>query len=240
MSSKLGLIAASALGLVVLTGTLAVRPASAQMYTYKDSHGRIHFTDTPRHDGYKAFKPSSKRRSATSVRKADSMATVVARAVKAKAEAKTRPKARRRGKPAVKKRRRGRRRDAWDTAIKRASRDHDVHPALVKAVIHAESAFNPQAVSHVGALGLMQLMPGTAAELGVADPLNPWQNIDGGTRYLKQMMGRFSGDVSLSLAAYNAGPGAVKRHAGIPPYRETQSYVKKVMSLYRRYHADFR
>jgi soluble lytic murein transglycosylase-like protein len=107
-----------------------------------------------------------------------------------------------------------------------------VSPSLVKAVCLAESAMNPQAVSSAGAQGLMQLMPGTARFLDVADPFEPAQSIDGGARYLARQLKAF-GDISLALAAYNAGPGAVKKYQGIPPYTETQRYVKRVMSYYR-------
>jgi len=107
-------------------------------------------------------------------------------------------------------------------------------------VIHVESSFDPRAVSHKGARGLMQLMPTTAGDLGVSDPFNPWQNISGGTRYLQQLVERFDGDLNLSLAAYNAGPGTVERYNGLPPYRVTQHYVKRVLELYRRYDAEFR
>ncbi len=129
---------------------------------------------------------------------------------------------------------------AWDGVIARVSRSRGVHPALIKAVIHVESLFDTRAVSHKGARGLMQLMPATARELGVDDPFNPWQNIDGGTRYLGTLLEKYPGKPKLALAAYNAGPRVVARYAGIPPYRETQAYVRRVMSLYERYHADFR
>ena len=113
-----------------------------------------------------------------------------------------------------------------------AARRHGLDPALVLAVIGVESAFEPGAVSRKGAQGLMQLMPGTAKELGVADALDPAQNVDGGTRYLSSMVEKHDGDLEKALAAYNAGPGAVKRHKGVPPYRETQQYVRKVLNRY--------
>jgi soluble lytic murein transglycosylase len=127
---------------------------------------------------------------------------------------------------------------AWDADILRAGRKLEVSPALVKAVIHAESAFDPDARSRKGASGLMQLMPVTARQMGVQDPFDPAQNILGGTRYLKHLMGRF-GDLELAVAAYNAGPEAVRRHRGVPPYRETRSYVRNVIGLYQQYRRDF-
>lgn len=125
-------------------------------------------------------------------------------------------------------------RRGFDRMILSAAETFDVDPALVKAVVAAESNFDPMAVSPVGAQGLMQLMPNTAREMGVDWPFDPKQNLKGGVRYLRAMLDRF-GDTRFALAAYNAGPEAVHRHGGIPPYRETQNYVKRVMKFYANY-----
>ena len=119
--------------------------------------------------------------------------------------------------------------------IDAAAAKYGVDPALLRGLIKAESGFNPKAGSHAGAQGLMQLMPATARALGCNDPWNPAQNIDAGTRYLKQQLDRFGGDVKLALAAYNAGPGAVQRYGGVPPYAETQNYVQKVQAYAEEY-----
>ncbi len=121
-------------------------------------------------------------------------------------------------------------RDRFDDLIATHSHEHGVSPLLVKAVIQAESAFNPSAVSPKGALGLMQLMPATARELGVHNPFHPEQNIRGGVTYLKRLLDMYDQDVTLALAAYNAGPGSVAKYGTIPPYRETREYVRKITS----------
>jgi soluble lytic murein transglycosylase-like protein len=114
-----------------------------------------------------------------------------------------------------------------------AARRHRLDPSLVLAVVSVESAFRPEAVSPKGALGLMQLMPATAASLGVKDAFDPAENLDGGARHLGSLLALYGGDLQRALAAYNAGAGAVGRYNGIPPYRETRAYVKKVLERYQ-------
>jgi soluble lytic murein transglycosylase-like protein len=125
--------------------------------------------------------------------------------------------------------------EPFQSAVTKAAANYGVNHHLVRAVIHVESAFNPRARSPKGAMGLMQLMPGTASDLGVKDAYDPQQNIDGGTRYLAALIGRFKGDLRLSLAAYNAGEETVSRYGGIPPFSETQNYVTEVLRLFRAY-----
>ena len=119
-----------------------------------------------------------------------------------------------------------------DATIDLAASRHNVDPSLVRAVIKVESNFNPNAVSRKGAMGLMQLMPQTARQLKVVNPFDPEQNVDAGVRHLKQLMESYGGDVKLSLAAYNAGAGAVSRSAGVPRFSETRNYVKRITEWY--------
>jgi len=119
--------------------------------------------------------------------------------------------------------------------IRAVASRHGMDPALIKAVIAAESGFDPKAISTKGAKGLMQLMPSTAEILGIRDPFDPEENLEAGTRYLKALLGRFGGDLSLALSAYNAGPEAVERFGGMPPYEETRRYVSKVLQYYARF-----
>ncbi len=123
----------------------------------------------------------------------------------------------------------------FSDAIRFAAEKYGVDPALVRAVIHAESGFNALARSRKGAMGLMQLMPATAREVGVSDARNPTHNIRGGAQYLAGLLAQFKGNTTLATAAYNAGPGAVEKYGGVPPYAETQAYVQRVEILRQRY-----
>lgn len=122
----------------------------------------------------------------------------------------------------------------YESHIKKASKRYNISESLISAIIKVESNFKPTAVSKKGALGLMQLMPETAAELGVIDPFDPVENIHGGVRYLRQLLDYFKGDLELALAAYNAGAGMVKKYNSIPPFKETKNYVAKVLNIYHR------
>src|SRR5579872_1663808 len=119
-----------------------------------------------------------------------------------------------------------------DAAIEQAAARHNVDPNLVRAVVKVESNFNPNAVSRKGAMGLMQLMPATARSLNVTNPFDPEQNVDAGVRHLKKLLQSYGGDIKLTLAAYNAGAGAVARSSGVPHYAETQNYVRRITNLY--------
>lgn len=123
----------------------------------------------------------------------------------------------------------------YDDLIHEAAAAHGLEFALIKAMIRAESAFNPRAVSHAGAMGLMQIMPANLNTLNLSDPFDPGQNIKAGTLYLKRLLARYDEDLDMALAAYNAGPGVVDYYRGIPPYKETQDYVERVRLFYNRY-----
>ena len=120
----------------------------------------------------------------------------------------------------------------YHSIIHEKASTYDIDPSLIKAVIETESNWNSMAISRKGAMGLMQLMPSTASEMNVHNPFNPEENIEGGTKYLRYLLERFKGDLTLALAAYNAGPNAVEKYGFIPPYTETRQYVSKVLSLY--------
>lgn len=216
--------AGGALAAAWLALGLAAAPASANgdLYRWIDGRGVVHFTDAPRHASYKkldrpraagglrVFAPSTGARTSLMLRKVGSGRRL-----------RPNPNA-----------------EIYDPIILLASQTHRVPAALVKAVIAAESAFDPGAVSPKGAMGLMQLMPATAKDLGVEEPFHDEQNVHGGTRYLRYLFDRY-GDWLRTLAAYNAGPQAVDRYDGVPPYAETRQYVQRVLSYYRRFHDDF-
>ncbi len=119
-----------------------------------------------------------------------------------------------------------------DEIVETFSSKYNIDGDFIKAIIKQESGFNPNATSKKGAMGLMQLMPATAKSLGVINAYNPWENVEGGVKYLRGLLDRFNNDEKLALAAYNAGPNAVKKYGGIPPYKETQNYVNSIMSAY--------
>ncbi|MFZ5876178.1 MAG: lytic transglycosylase domain-containing protein [Nitrospirota bacterium] len=119
--------------------------------------------------------------------------------------------------------------------IDKTAREHQMDPALIRAVVKAESDYNPQAVSSAGALGLMQLMPGTAQDLAVRNPFDPEENVRGGVQYLRYLLTRFNGDTALALAAYHAGEQRVERHNGVPPIEATKTYVKRVLNYHKKY-----
>lgn len=122
---------------------------------------------------------------------------------------------------------------SFENIINASAQKYGVDKNLIKAVANVESNFNPNAVSEAGAVGIMQLMPDTAKALWVANSYNPQENIDGGTKYLKELLNTFNGDVKKAVAAYNAGPQAVKAYNGVPPYKETENYVQKVLDIYK-------
>lgn len=202
------------MGLLSCITLLAVSLSFAEIYQYVDRDGVIHFTNVPTH-------PHSKRVAPSPLPPQNPAGSSVQRARVSPPGTRTLMTA-----PNV---------TSFDHHIRRAALRHGIDHNLVKAVIRVESSFDPGAVSSKGAMGLMQLMPGTSDYLGVSDPFDPGENIDGGVRYLKYLLGRFNNDLILALAAYNAGPENVVRHGGIPPFNETQNYVQRVLDVYAAY-----
>jgi soluble lytic murein transglycosylase-like protein len=190
--------------------------AQAEIYTYTDERGVVHYTNVPTDKRYRRIKsslpPAGKPR--LTIRSLPAVRSIDRRQLRF-------------GKKPY--------RSKFDHHIEHAARINQVDPMLVKAVIKTESNFNRYAVSPKGAQGLMQLMPSTAKYLKVGDPFDPWQNIYGGTRYLRELLDTFDGNVRLSLAAYNAGPTRVRRLGAVPRIPETVSYVGKVLRLYQNY-----
>lgn len=181
--------------------------AGADIYKYVDKYGRVYLTDRPSHTGYKRLVKTWKGWSES----ARSGSAINYRALAAN-------------------------RKRFTKTIELAAKNHKLPTALVHAVITAESAYDPNAISTAGAVGLMQLMPQTAARYGVKNRKDPVANISGGTRYLRDLLGMFDNDLILAIAAYNAGENAVLNHGRqIPPYQETQTYVRRVLKYYNDY-----
>jgi soluble lytic murein transglycosylase-like protein len=178
-------------------------PSTAEIYKYRDTAGRIHFTDRPMEGKFRLLWKSGE--SESTLNNAYSQAQLRKNKLR------------------------------FSPLIEATAKRTKLHPGLLHAMVSVESAYNPQARSPKGALGLMQLMPGTANRYGVDDSYDPLQNLEAGANYLKDLLKEFKFDLKLAIAAYNAGENAVKKYGNqIPPYPETQSYVKKVMGHYRR------
>jgi len=189
-------------------------PVQAEFYRYIDDQGVVHLTNMPTEPTYKKIEPSRKSnvtRSSNWIKISPARKLFLPKAKGKKTNS------------------------AYDMHIMKSCMQYGLDHNLVRAVIKAESAFDPLAVSPKGAMGLMQLMPGTSKDLGVVNPFDPAENIEGGVRYLKTLLDCFENNVTLALAAYNAGPEAVREHGGIPPYNETRTYVRKVLDLYSSY-----
>jgi soluble lytic murein transglycosylase-like protein len=189
---------------------LAAGPAAAQVFRFEDADGVVYYTNNPCDPRYVRLAPGAcpPERPAPGAPAAAPVTAAVAPASE--------------GGDAV----------TFTREIESTAARYGVDRRLVEAVIRVESAGNPRAVSPKGALGLMQLMPSRAAALGVAQPFDPAANLDGGVRHLRDLLGRYAGNLQLALAAYNAGEEAVRVHGGVPPYRETREYVRKVLALY--------
>jgi len=222
----------------VLSAALLLCPESglageAKIYIIREADGALRFTNKPPSEGQEAQVFTSTGTGGKFLRAAPSLRPPAGERLFSADRASLRLTSR--DLPGVSRSRRGHLfPDLYSDEIDRASSDHEVDPALVRAVIHAESAFNPYAVSPKGARGLMQLMPGTARMLGVKNSFSPESNIRGGTKYLAQLLRRFRNEAH-AIAAYNAGEVPVNKYNGVPPYSETREYVRRVLSLKKQY-----
>jgi soluble lytic murein transglycosylase-like protein len=183
--------------LLIICFAMCPADLSADIYSYMDKDGVLHYTNAPASSKYQYTGPEISQYASIAFS--------------------------------------GSRFNKFDHIIKEASDLHGIRFELLKAMIQVESNFNPNAISKSGAIGLMQIMPGNLKEFKLSDPFDPRENVMAGTRYVKHLMKRFDSDLSLTLAAYNAGPGAVDKHQSIPPYPETENYVKKVLTHYNYY-----
>ncbi|MBK8171642.1 MAG: lytic transglycosylase domain-containing protein [Sandaracinaceae bacterium] len=197
--------------LLIAVTTFAPRLARADIYQFTDSDGVVHYTNVrPRSAGWRV------------VIHGDAPGPERATASRDRIPARDRSPDRY---------------SRYDAHIREASRLYQLPESFIRAVMRVESDFDPNVVSRVGAMGLMQLMPGTASHMGVRDPFNPRENILGGVRYLRVLANGFNGDLVLTVAAYNAGEGAVMRYGGVPPYDETRRYVQNVLRYYYAFRA---
>lgn len=201
------LIKATGLIAAIITTLASVAVAAPPVYSHRDANGSVVFSDAPMVNG-DMVRTSYQAQYGRPVARASCMGL-------SSKDMATRA-------------------DLYQQSIEAAANTHNLDADLIRAVAQIESCFDAKAVSKVGAQGVMQLMPATAAELGVSDSFNAAQNIHGGARYLAKMMSRFNQNHQFALAAYNAGPGAVEKYDGIPPFPETQNYVKKVLDLYTK------
>lgn len=216
------------LGLAMVAAlSLAAGSARAEVYRYVDEQGVVHLTNVPTSRSYAKYEPSihGSGKGIQLIARRSSILGLGRREIR---YAPTPVLAGRGGRLEN---------SSYDSLIERIAGRFGVPPALVKAVVKTESNFQRHAVSSKGAQGLMQLMPATAADLGVRDAFSPEENLRGGTRYLRAMIDRY-GDWKHALAAYNAGPGRVDEYGGVPPYQETREYVERVLHYYRRYDGD--
>lgn len=215
---------------LIVCAAISTTPAFADVYAYHGANGERILTDKRLNDKhFRLVKTYKTPRIAPLAKPAASKAV-------------TRTSATSKGIPSGKQLRKQcasaaylqRKKQTYQNTIRHYAAKYGVDEALVHSVVKQESCFNEKALSRAGAIGLMQLMPGTASHLKVKNPWNPEQNIQGGVKYLSWMLKRFNGNKSFALAAYNAGPGKVDKYGGIPPYRETQHYVKTIMAEYKR------
>ena len=202
------------LAALLLGWTLVAAPLWAAIYAYRDERGHLYLTDSPPNSKYRIVVTTRKDRAAMDTPEGNAGGVVY----RFEPQKVLLPND-----------------EAYGDIINSAAQREGIDPYLIKAVCRVESDFDPNVVSSKGAMGLMQLIPGTAALVGCRDAFDPQQNIFGGARYLRMMLDRFQGNVDFALAGYNAGPGKVEAHRGIPPIRETQNYVKKVNYYYRAF-----